>query len=158
MTLLKLAALSVVLISNASVQAKELLVKYRYGNQIYGSELQIFDDGSVAHGERTCCPPHTDNIPETNLSTTKVIELKDWIQGAALGNIVSTSGHQTAEGSESGRLTAGQNGVEILVHVIERGTGADPKDQVRMNQSTEAGLIETLVNSYVKNPMYQMHQ
>lgn len=145
-----------VLVSGSFASAKELIIDYSYGNQIFGSTLKIYDDGSIEHGERTCCPPHTDRVPESDLNPGKLADLKDWIREAAVGIVISPAGRATAEGSESGSLTAFQSGgAEVTVHVIARGTGKNPIDQVRKNRSDGANRIEDLVNSYVKNRMYQ---
>jgi len=88
---------------------------YRYGNQINGSELVIHADGRVDHGERTCCPPHTDAVTDKNLSEEELRALRADIDAAALGKITTQSA-EGGEGSRFGSVTAETaNGIPVVV-------------------------------------------
>jgi hypothetical protein len=140
--------------SAAANASTNVLIDYSYGNQIAGSTLQILADGSVIHGERTCCPPHTDMNEET-LDSATLTALQEWIADAASGTVLTTQGHPTALGSSSGTLLAFHNGQTLTVHTIERGdAAAHEKDNVNQNQSAGARQIEILVNSFVIKQMY----
>jgi len=46
--------IGMILISG-SAEAAQLILSLRYENQIYGSKLDVFDDGQIQHQEKSCC-------------------------------------------------------------------------------------------------------
>jgi hypothetical protein len=90
--------------SAATSSRPTVLVHYQYGNQIMGSTLDILSDGTMQHEERSCCPPHSDQITETKLSAEELKQLKGWIRAVAAASETVSQGAPTALGSDSGRL------------------------------------------------------
>jgi len=127
------------------------IVEYRFGNQIFGSEVSIQADGVIDHGERTCCPPHTDTVTEKKLSAAKLEQLLAAIDAASHADTKVTEGGPTTEGSQSGILevhTAA--GDKIVIHDIERTTTVD---SVEYNTAPEAAWIEALVAGIAEHDM-----
>lgn len=133
--------------------ASELILDFSNGNQIYGSQLSIFDDGRITHDERTCCPPRIEAVSEESLSPKKLFELQQWIRDAFTGSTAVTEGMPTAEGSESGFLRVFAEGSQATIHEIERNNQADGKDRVTRSLSKSAPQIEQLVDTYVEHPL-----
>jgi hypothetical protein len=81
---LRITIATLLLSVSASASAAELL-NYSYGNQIFGSELQIFDDGRVLHKERNCCPPKTEEVTASPLTAAQTYDVVSLISAAAKG-------------------------------------------------------------------------
>jgi hypothetical protein len=150
-----LALMGIMAMSFRAFGVPSILVEFTNGNQIYGSKLTIFSDGSVTHGERSCCPPHTDPVPEANLSTAQLSDLETLIAQASTGKLLVQAGSATADGSLSGSLLAYSGGNPVIVFEVDRNPVVQPGrlNKVTSNQSSAANAIKSLVEAYVKFPL-----
>jgi hypothetical protein len=155
MSLRGFVLMSVMAISFRAFGAPSILVKFTNGNQIYGSNLTIFSDGSITHGERTCCPPHTNPVPEPKLSTAQLSDLETLISQASTGQLLVQSGSATADGSLSGSLLAYSDGNPVIIYEVDRNAVVQPGslNKVTSNQSSAATTLKNLVEAYVKYPL-----
>lgn len=149
------AMLSFSLLSVGCLSHVNPILKYDYGNQIQGSSLTVFDDGSIDHEERTCCPPQSSQITESNLSVNDRGMLINAIKTAGSPKLqLSGHGHLTLFGSMSGSLIVYDGGTAINIKTIKRNSTIGDPDMVITNHSSGARWILRLVESYVKNKMY----
>lgn len=131
-------------------QPAGVIVFYGFGNQIEGSNLQIFEDGSIVHSERTCCPPTVEDLPEAALSAEAMAALKGQISAvAATGQTVEDLGPMPA-GEKTGVLCVVDDGQPITVKAYENETM-----NVILRQSTapEAADIRSLVTAITEIDM-----
>lgn len=85
-----LACLFLVLAASSShADSDSPILDYGFGNQIYGSYLQVFASGKVVHQERSCCPPHTDDVKAKRLGKNEMNALRDLIAKAALESVTT---------------------------------------------------------------------
>jgi len=140
------------LVAQQSFAGPAVLLQFSNGNQIFGSELVIYSDGSLVHNERSCCPPHVDATPESNLSPTQLQHLEALILAASSGRIVERAGSLTSEGSQSGSLLVYDNGKATVVLEVDRSAAGTPNKDL-VNLSSSASEIKTLVETYVKYPL-----
>lgn len=128
------------------------LVEFVNGNQIFGSYVTIYSDGTIAHSERNCCPPATVNTKEAPLPPSQMDHLVSLIAVAAKGRMVTQNGSPTAEGSESGYLKAYDSGMGFTVYQVDRNENPPGPNKVTINESQAAEEIKKLVESYAKWP------
>jgi hypothetical protein len=141
---------------DASVDGRveSVALRYEFGNQIVGSIVTIRSTGAVEHGERTCCPPRTDMIGETNLDTAKLSAFEKWVAAAATGALAVEEGGLSAEGSRSGELVVfTKDGRRVPIHLVERSATPGGKDKVTRNMSPEALSIRDLVAGLAQQDM-----
>lgn len=145
--------LFVALIGSVCFSSSKIL-SYRYGNQITGSILLIYDDGALVHYERTCCPPRTDHIEEKPLDAISLSYLLHLIAGASKGEQISYSAGTSGNGSSAGTLTAfSSQGNQINIRTIEFDSLNGSPQPVQKNSTPEAREIEEVVFSIVKQKM-----
>jgi hypothetical protein len=148
-----LLLLGLLLGTTSAYAAPTALIQYSNGNQIFGSSLTIYSDGSISHGERSCCPPHNDSVSERALTRIQLTQLEGWIKSSNQGKINVRSGTSTTDGSESGYLVTFSNGTSTVIHKVERNSRVQSPNRVTQNMSPEARAIEKLVQGFVKYPM-----
>ncbi|MCA9672563.1 MAG: hypothetical protein KC503_43510 [Myxococcales bacterium] len=132
----------------------DVLVHYSFGNQIEGSELTIFVDGRIEHGERSCCPPKTEPQLQPSLGAAELSDLSAKVAAAALVASKSTTGSPTALGSNAGELIAyTADGTRLVLREVVRALQPGDADTINYNPSADAAAIRDLVNAYVKVKM-----
>lgn len=131
-----------------------VLLRYHYGNQIVGSQLSIEVTGSVAHEERTCCPPTFSAVAQSPLGATDLEQLRHDIDAVTRAVTVEALGEPSSAGSKSGELVVyGRNGRPYIVREIRR-TSVE-RDAVTATSAPEGRRILGLVDRYVVNRMYR---
>lgn len=109
---------------------------YRYGNQIYGSQLDLQDRFLLIRTERTCCPPTFTDAGVPELGPAEALELYSWVRvcsgtgterlpvdgGAAAGDLYGRFELLLADG---GTVILRREELEDGGHIIERNTCAD---------------------------------
>ena len=146
------ATIATVVISTQAY-AQSALLEFSNGNQIYGSQLAIDENGGIVHSERTCCPPTTNQIPEQSLSADDLQHLIDLIQKVSTGAIEVKEGEVTSEGGLSGSLVVYAGGSAVVVRSITRSQIPDGRDTISVNLAPEAQEIEEIVKRYVAHPL-----
>lgn len=141
-------------ITSSYASATNKIIDYRFGNQITGSTLTVFDDGSIHHSERICCPPRAEPVEEANLSQEGLNQLLKWIDIASRASQASLEGGQSAEGSSSGELIAfDKNGKAVNIRTIEFGHGHGDLQAIHYNTAPESREIEKFVYEKVNRKM-----
>jgi hypothetical protein len=130
-----------------------VLLTYRYGNQITGSELTVHDDGRVEHIERTCCPPTSTPVTEADLDGTALAMLRAQIAAVAAAGTATTDGHPTSAGSSNGELYVYHDGLQYIVRTISRNPAGTGPSIVVSSTAAEASAILSYVNSEVDEDM-----
>ena len=142
-----LAILLSTLVTYQSQAAVEKLIDYKFGNQQTGSTLTIFSDGTIVHGERTCCPTRTDQISEPRLTATQLNQLNAEITGASKGMLNAQDGGELKSVSNYGALYAFKNKRPIIIYEVEPVAG---RFSLTTNQAREASMILKFVTNYTK--------
>lgn len=130
-------------------QAKEIILDYDVGFQAGNSKFKIFDDGSIEHTERICCPPTNKPIAEARLGAAEMKKLRAMIRSATKGSIVKEDNYKFALGQRVGFLKVFENGQEILLAEFKRTLVEDGSKT--LNTAPESLQIEAFVAPYVKN-------
>jgi hypothetical protein len=137
--------------------APKPLVHYEWGNQVGGSRLDIFADGTIAHSERACC--HTfEYVPvaHPNLGATELSALVQWVARASQGVQSIGEGRPSSMGSSAGTLEVfGSSSKPVIVRRVERSAVMMGNDRVTANAAAEADAILDLVLAYTDGDMYR---
>lgn len=78
------------------------ILKYHFGNQIFGSTLVIHADGTYVLEERT--DPLTKHESEGRLDQGKLVSLLEWIQQVKTGKLIVSPPEPSAFGGQYGKL------------------------------------------------------
>lgn len=122
------------------------LLEYTFGNSNEASTLQIFSDGTITHGERSCCPKRTEQVPETKLSSAQLAQLQADIEAASNGKLKANVTDMKSV-TNTGSLYVYKNSRPIIVLEVEPSAG---NITVTTNQAVQASNILRLVASYTK--------
>jgi hypothetical protein len=128
------------------------LVHYSYGNQITGSRVNIFEDGTVEHSERASAGSDWQPVNETALSSAEIDQLKNQAQAVAGGGWSTTDGPPFALGAKTGLLCAVRIGQAYTVRALEIAGESDPMLDHR-STAPEASAIVSLVEGYAAEDM-----
>jgi hypothetical protein len=128
------------------------LVHYNYGNQISGSRLSVFADGTVEHSERATAGSDWQPVSESALATGEIDQLKTQAQAVANGAWSTIEGPPFALGAKTGILCAVHAGQAYTVRVIEMEGAGDPMLDHR-STATEAAAIVSLAHGYTSEDM-----
>ena len=124
------------------------ILDYYFGNQINGSYLQVFAQGTIAHQERTCCPPQVNDTTEPTLSAEGLSMLNAAITSASDGSqVVTGQPGGGAEGQRYGQLTV-QNSSGASINIREL-----TETKVRANNASSAAWLQDFANGYVQIKM-----
>jgi len=141
--------IGMILISG-SAEAAQLILSLRYENQIYGSKLDVFDDGQIQHQEKSCCSGGVTwtQVPSVNLNQDQLAALESEIGEAANGSVLKLPS-RSAFGSQSGELDAFIGGRKVIINdqTWVRSSGG----MQMVNQSAAARSIESFVASIAKS-------
>lgn len=134
--------------------AQTKIIEYQFGNQITGSTFVVNTDGSISHGERTCCPPRTDKVIHDTLAQSDLEKLSLLIEGAKVGSQSTFGAGSSGNGSSAGSLIVYDlKGEKINIRTIGFGDGAGGLQPVDFNTSSEAREIEKFVFDNVVQKM-----
>jgi hypothetical protein len=128
------------------------IIHYEYGNQITGSRLSIFADGSVEHSERSSAGSDWQPVSEAPLNAAEIDQLKAEVQAVAGGSWSTLEGLPFALGAKTGSLCAVHVGQGYTVRAIEM-TGAGDPMLDHQSTATEASSIVTRVHAYTAEDM-----
>ena len=148
---MKLIILLFILFSNFAFGASKI-VDYRFGNQIKGSILSIYEDGTIHRTERKG-PVHIEELPAEVLTNEALALLLQYIDVISSSSQARTAVGQSGAGSYSGYLYVFKNDVKINVRSIEFGNLDGSPQPIMFNVAPEARLIEDLVFNMVLRPM-----
>lgn len=148
----------VILLSFAAQASGEIpperLLEYVYGNQIAGSRLIIYSNGSVRKQERTCCPPTIKRWPPFDADKDSLNLLMGAVIDLPTHPYASFESGISNPGSSAGTLFIfGESQNPILIRSIERGPNELSPRTVTVNQSSLVKEIEKLVNRIVEVKM-----
>jgi hypothetical protein len=148
-----LLLVSFYLVTSFAFGAPSELVSFTSGNQIHGSVVTIFSDGTVEHGERTCCPPRVETVTEERLTAVQLSHLESLIRASAPTPLLIKDGSPTTFGSQSGELLAYLNGKPLIIFQVERNSQPGQLNIVTYNPAPTASEIKKMVEAYVKDPL-----
>ena len=145
---MRLFALLLVLAPFTAKAGSKVIAAYAFGNQIYGSQLVILDDGRVLPKERTCCPPTYKDGLEQKLSTRELAVLKSLIEQAASGEVGETA-CRGAMGEIYGKASVfTASGEEVLLRADS--LLPDGRCATLMNDAPAVEKIEAILFRFVK--------
>ncbi len=119
-------------------QSTTLLVDYYKGNQIFGSYLKIFTDGTVEISERECCPPHIETTKNVKIPQNEL----EWLNNLSLilqSQSLTKTDNIGNLGELYGRVII--NGIVVLNHQVT--------EHSKINTSDSDLLFEYIRKNFV---------
>ncbi len=151
---MKIIVLLTTLFLSSLAFATEEIIEYNYGNQITGSSLKIFKDGTIEHAERKCCPPRTEHISTEKLSQPILDNLLQLIEAISGSPQAEFKAGQSGLGSSTGNLYAfNSNGQKFNIRTIGFGDGVPGPFLIQFNTAAESRQIEKFVSVMVLRKM-----
>lgn len=119
-------------LGDGSENPNNLLIDYRYGNQVTGSTLTIDALGVTTRSERICCPPAESPVETADLGFSQIAGLRADIEAiAAADATVDKQLGPFADGASIGSLVVYRNGYAYVVKAYE-----NQGDRVRIESTS----------------------
>ena len=136
---------------SSGARAAVPLLSYDFGNQAHESTLQILDDGTVVHKERSLLEIKT--LPESPLSEAELSELTAQIQAISKPGSPNMKYEDLSFGMEFGGLSVFSNSKMLKVRTIEEPDNTGRVPVFFSSEKAARKKIEALVNQYVRTQL-----
>ncbi len=132
---------------------ENLLVDYRWGNQISGSELQITESGDVILSERTCCPPSSETIETPAIDTETLAKIKQARQEIVNAHLVEKEGLPSSNGGGSGAIYVFDGNTRCIAKLHPNDSSNDKQIDKSASATAAVELLRTTVTSMTEEKM-----